>query len=308
MKYMDFRFSNVCNFRCRSCGPQLSSRWNADAKKIWPRSWDKTWNGPAILKVVNNSTVNWEEIEGLLPDLEEIYFAGGEPLIMEEHYRILKLLEDKELYHVNLRYNTNFSEMKFKGQDVMKIWNKFQRVEVGASLDASYKRGEYMRKGQEWDQVIRNRERMLKVCPDVRFYLSVTISLMNVWHLPDFHREWVEKGYIKVNEINDNILIFPNYYRIQVLPEKYKAKIRAKYKEYIEGYLSQQKENDRALRCFNSTLTFLDQKDMTNELPALREYTQVLDEIRGENFEEVFPELKGIMEGPTENRFNEFRE
>jgi len=321
MKYMDFRFSNVCNFRCRSCGPQLSSRWHADTKKIWP-----SWKGPAIIKIVNRSEgvggrlkkaldvknaikqINdddWELIESLLPDLEEIYFAGGEPLIMEEHYRILKLLDDKKLYHVRLKYNTNFSQMKFKGQDVMKIWNKFKTVWVGASLDDSYERGEYIRKGQKWERAVENRKRMMKVCPDVMFFLSVTVSLMNVWHLPDFHREWIKKGFIIADDLHDNILLFPNYYRIQILPEEYKSKIRIKYKKYIE-WLKEQEASDRAIRSFTNILTFLDQKDMTSELPAFREYTRMMDEIRGENFEETFPELKGIMDGPVANNFSQY--
>ena len=34
LPYWDFRFSNICNFKCRSCGPQLSSGWYGDTKKI----------------------------------------------------------------------------------------------------------------------------------------------------------------------------------------------------------------------------------------------------------------------------------
>ena len=77
--------------------------------------------------------------------LEEIYFAGGEPLIMEEHYRILKKLDERKMYHVRLKYNTNFSQMTFKKLDVMEIWNRFESVKIGASLDGMGKRGEYLR-------------------------------------------------------------------------------------------------------------------------------------------------------------------
>ena len=60
--------------------------------------------------------------------LEEIYFAGGEPLIMEEHYRILKKLDERKMYHVRLKYNTNFSQMVYKGLDVMEMWSRFDSV------------------------------------------------------------------------------------------------------------------------------------------------------------------------------------
>ena len=58
--------------------------------------------------------------------MEEVYFAGGEPLIMEEHYRILQRLVEKKMFHVRLKYNTNFSQGIYKGVDVLKEWDKFE--------------------------------------------------------------------------------------------------------------------------------------------------------------------------------------
>ena len=79
---------------------------------------------------------------------------------MEEHYRILKKLDERKMYHVRLKYNTNFSQMVFKKLDVMEIWNRFESVKIGASLDGMGKRGEYLRKGQSWEQVEENRKRI----------------------------------------------------------------------------------------------------------------------------------------------------
>ena len=57
---------------------------------------------------------------------------------------------------------------------------------------------ELMRKGCDWDKIVNNRQRMLQVCPDVDFYISPTVSLMNVLHVPDFHKDWVEQGLLKL--------------------------------------------------------------------------------------------------------------
>ena len=84
-------------------------------------------------------------------------------------------------------------------------------------------RGEYIRKGQDWTQTERNRERMLKVCPDVDFYISPTLSIMNSFHLPDFHRDWMDKGFLRAIDLNVNILQGPEYYRIDMLPQHMKA-------------------------------------------------------------------------------------
>lgn len=290
MRYLDIRFSNICNFRCRSCGPQLSSRWHSDAIKIFP-----DYKNPAIIRPYTDPEKLWKQIEPLIPRLEEVYFAGGEPLIMEEHYRILKILDEKKLYHVRLKYNTNFSQMKYKGQDVMEIWNKFNKVQVGASLDDSYERGEYIRKGQDWQEVMENRKRLLEVCPTVEFFISATISLMNVWHIPDFHKEWVKLGFITSNGFNANLLLDPMYYRIQVLPQHLKDQIKIKYRKYIKEELEGKQETDRTIKAFECIITFMEQEDLTSELPTFRKRTNALDRIREEKFVDVFPELEELI-------------
>ena len=78
----------------------------------------------------------WRQIEPLLPALEEVYFAGGEPLVMEEHERILRFLIDRRLFHVRLIYNTNFSVMAYRGSDFVRMWDRFETVRIGARLDA----------------------------------------------------------------------------------------------------------------------------------------------------------------------------
>jgi len=271
----------------------LSSRWHADTVKLWGK-----WDGPAIIRPTEDPEELWSQIEPLIPHVKEFYFAGGEPLIMEEHYRILKILDEKKLYHVHLRYNTNLSEMKYKGQDVMEIWNKFDRVMIGASLDDSYERGEYIRKGQKWKQTEENIVRLNEVCTgdNVYFFISATVSILNVWHLPDFHREWVDKGYIQIDAFHSNMLLFPDRLRIQALPQKYKDAVVEKYRKYIDEYLVPS-GSERAVTCFEGIINFINKEDKTGELPDLKWHMDKMDEIRGESLEETFPELKGIFDG-----------
>jgi sulfatase maturation enzyme AslB (radical SAM superfamily) len=84
----------------------------------------------------------WEQMQEHIPYLEQIYFAGGEPLIMEEHYRILKELVKREMFNVKLIYNTNFSRLNLKDEDVLDYWKLFNNVSIGASLDAMGPRAE----------------------------------------------------------------------------------------------------------------------------------------------------------------------
>jgi radical SAM protein with 4Fe4S-binding SPASM domain len=288
LRYYDIRFSNVCNFRCRSCGSIFSSNWyNETVQMHGPQP------HPRIMYAGRNEEDMWDQMQRHIPFLEQIYFAGGEPLIMEEHYRLLNELVRLGRFDVRLIYNTNFSKLNYKDQDVLELWNKFDNVAVGASLDGSGTRGEYMRKGQDWEQTVENRRRMLEICPKVDFYISATVSIYNVLHIVDFHREWVDLGLIKPQDFNVNILQSPNDLRIDALPQEVKQQVRDKINQHLE-WLEPIDKLSRATTGFRAMLTFMDAEEKQDLLPKFFEKTFRLDNLRGENFYNTFPELEGL--------------
>jgi MoaA/NifB/PqqE/SkfB family radical SAM enzyme len=285
--FMDIRFSNVCNFRCRMCGPHASSSWHDDAAKLWENA-----SHEKLLTPTTDPSELWRQIEPLIPDLEEICFAGGEPLLMDEHYQILNLLVDKGLTGVRIRYNTNFSVMSHKGQDVMALWDRFRDVEVAASLDGLERRGEYLRKGIIWDQVLRNRERLRTACPRVNFRVRATLNIMNSLHLPDMHARLLETGFIEPGEFWFHHLSDPEEYRVQVLPKPLKTLAAEKFERHAETLLRAYDSRIKGeAQAFASARSFFEAEDRTNRLPQFRERTAKLDEMRGESFADVFPEL-----------------
>ena len=176
---------------------------------------------PVLNYAGRTETDMWEQLEPHLDYVEHIYFAGGEPLLMEEHYRILEELLQRGRTDVRLTYNTNFTHTDLKGRSVFEYWKQFKSVAVGASLDDSGSRGEYIRKGSEWSTLEQNRRLMLATCPEVDFYISPTLSILNAQHLPEFHRDWVAKGLIKPQDLKINILQNPAHYRIDIAPAEY---------------------------------------------------------------------------------------
>ena len=291
MTYWDIRFSNLCNLRCRSCGHIFSSQWYQDQAKLAGGDWKKL-NKPLIY-AGRTETDMWEQLEPHLDYVEQIYFAGGEPLLMEEHYHILEELVKRKRFDVRLIYNTNFTHTQLKDKSVFDYWNQFDSVAVGASLDASGARGEYIRKGTDWAVVEQNRRDMLKICPQVDFYISPTLSIMNAWHLPDFHRDWVEKGLLRAQDLNVNILQDPYEYRIDIATPEYKQQLLEKYQAHIE-WLRPQDHLHRATVGFESAMTYMMATDNTQLIAKFWEKTLQLDEIRKENILEVIPELKAL--------------
>jgi len=291
MTYWDIRFSNLCNLKCRSCGHIFSSQWYQDQAKLAGGNWKE--RNTVMNYAGRTETDMWEQLIPHLDYVEQIYFAGGEPLLMEEHYRILDELVKRKRFDVRLIYNTNFTHTDLKGNSVFEYWKQFDSVAVGASLDASYERGEYIRKGTDWAVVEQNRRDMLAICPGVDFYISPTLSIMNALHLPDFHREWVEKGLLNPQDLNVNILQDPVQYRIDIAPLDYKQQIKQKFEAHLE-WLRPQDPLQRATVGFESAINYMMTTDNTHLIDTFWRKTHELDGIRKENILDVIPELKAL--------------
>jgi radical SAM protein with 4Fe4S-binding SPASM domain len=291
MSYWDIRFSNLCNLSCRSCGHIFSSSWHQDQSKLAGNDWAIK---NSVLNYAGRTEIDmWEQLVPHLDYVEQIYFAGGEPLMMKEHYNILDELERRGRFDVRLIYNTNFTHTRLKDREVFDYWRKFRSVAVGASLDAQGPRAEYIRKGTRWDQVERNRRTMMEICPNVDFYISPTLSILNALHLPDFHRDWVEKGLIKAQDLNVNILQDPAHLRIDIATDKYKQKINDKLQDHL-AWLRPQDSLNRATVGFESAVNFMNTTDNTVLIPKFWQKMTELDRIRKEELLLVIPELSEL--------------
>jgi len=286
--YLDFRFSNVCNLRCRYCGPELSSNWFNDAVKS---SFNQT-PTEQVIQIRKDVEGFMEEFETMLPHIEQIYWAGGEPIIMDEHWHIMNRLVELGKTDIRIFYNTNFTKLKYKQHNVIDLWKNFKHISVGASLDAEGARGEYQRKGTNWDDVVANIEELRSRAPEIDFYVSATVSAYNAWHVTDFHRSWVEKGYIKAGDWYVNVLLNNQRFRMSVLPENLKEEIKYKWQKHL-NWLEPQDHIGRATEGYRSAIKFLDD-DHTNLLEEFKKFNAEFDQLRGENFADVFPELKNI--------------
>lgn len=292
MTYWDVRFSNLCNLSCRSCGHIFSSSWYQDQAKLAGEDWAR--RNRALNIAGKDPQDMWNQLLPHIDHVQQIYFAGGEPLMMDEHYRILEELERRGRFDVRLIYNTNFTHVKLKDRSVFDYWRRFQSVSVGASLDAMGPRAEYIRKGTDWAVIEQNRRDMMRICPEVDFYISPTLSIMNAWHLPDFHRSWTEHGFIRAQDLNVNILQDPAYYRLDIASIKYKQRIRIKFEEHLEWLRSQDSLN-RATVGYESAIKFMMTNDNTDLLNTFWRYTYQLDELRGEKILQSLPELEALL-------------
>jgi hypothetical protein len=132
LKYWDFRFSNLCNYKCRSCGPRYSSSWVPDYKKLGWADQEKVWS----IESVENQT-NYDFLKDQVKHVQKVYFAGGEPLLMPEHWDTLDLLVENKRFDVKISYNTNCSTLTYGGKNALDYWRQWEdwKIEVWPSID-----------------------------------------------------------------------------------------------------------------------------------------------------------------------------
>jgi hypothetical protein len=237
----------------------------------------------------------WEQMQPHVPFLEQIYFAGGEPLIMEEHNRILRMLIETGNTKVRLIYNTNLTELKFKKENVIDLWKHFPQVCVAASLDDMGERAAVIRSGTDWKQVEQNIRDIKRECPHIDFMISPTLSMMNIWNFVKFHRYMIDQGFIQPKDFNLNILQGPRGYRIDVLPMDIKLKFKAEFEEHIE-WLKSRDTLQRATGGFEGAVKFMMETDNSHLLGEFWNQVCDLDWSRKESLISVVPELEQILQ------------
>ncbi len=297
--YWDIRFSNLCNLRCRSCSYTASSAWFEDAKALGPVRTRKT--GAAVIRVQHTARL-LKELEPYYSSLEKVIFAGGEPLLMDENYDILDNLERLQKYETELHFITNLTTLNYKGRDILKIWNKFKNLFVTVSLDGSGDRCEYLRKGLKWKAVLKNLESLKENCPNARLSINCTVSVFNILHITDFHRELVEKNFISPEMLQLCFLYEPSYYSVKILPSEMKKHAIKKIITHIhwlktrEPFHNLQGFNMHAERFFQweNCIKYIREGDRTHLIPKFIAFTEKLDALRNENCLEIFPELKPL--------------
>lgn len=157
----DYRFSNLCNFKCRMCGDMLSSAWESEQRANNMIDWTNpknAWMQPAVRKQITQfqDTQIEQEFSGAVEAhrVEEVYWVGGEPLMYEQHWRYMqRIIELGDGQNVYARYNTNLSRVNYRGIDLYSdILAHVRDWQICASLDGTGATGEYIRTGLRYDQ------------------------------------------------------------------------------------------------------------------------------------------------------------
>lgn len=204
----DYRFSNLCNFKCRTCGDMLSSSWETEQKKhnmTNLKDPKNNWMLPEVRKEITkfqDTQIEKEFAEAVEEHrIEEIYWVGGEPLMYEQHWRYMKrIVELGDGPRLYARYNTNLSRIRYKGISLAEdILPNIRDWQICASLDGTGAIGEYIRTGLKYDEFVDNFRTLLPLARNKRMMrLDYTLTLPGMFDVANMQK--------LANELNVEIL------------------------------------------------------------------------------------------------------
>jgi len=205
-KNIDIRFSNICNLKCIMCGP-LSSHLH---------------NNGVVIKIEDNFL---EQLKKHLKEIKQVYFAGGEPLIMDEHYSLVEYLSEAKP-DTKLVYSTNLQVLEKGKYKVLELWKKFTSpVLVAVSCDGLFDKGSEIRENFDTTKFINN-IRLLRE-NNIEYKISYTVGSYNVADIPLFLKQAKELDLVDSleNITFSNLVNIPKKYNIQSLPFSQKQKV-----------------------------------------------------------------------------------
>lgn len=275
-KFIELRLGNLCNLRCRTCNPVSSSQWaqqyqNLKSQLTFITNYDRKINSSWT-----ESDNFWEDLLSHSSDLQLIYINGGEPTLVEKHWKYLERLIEKGFNErITLWYNINMTNLPDK---LIDLWKQFKRVQISCSIDDLGIRNDYIRTGSKWSSVTENLDKLqsLEWC---EVSICQTISWLNVYYMNEFNDFMKNRGlHVHLNYVYD-----PEFLSIKNLPVSIKKVVLEKcstLKEYDLNTLKHHLAGDSNLDLFKQGLKF----------------NLKLDEYNKRTFSESFPEWNNILQ------------
>jgi sulfatase maturation enzyme AslB (radical SAM superfamily) len=248
----------------------------------------------------------FEFITNNIKEIKEIEFAGGEPFLINDYFKIINILKDNNNRNVKLRFHTNCSTLHVKGQYIPDLLKGFKNIFIMCSVDGYKKANDYSRKGSVYSKIIKNMLQLKKDLPHAYIRLVPTVSILTIYSLPFLYIDLLANNIINYKDISLRPLYGPKYLNIQTLelPEKikilkfYQFFITSLYKKLSSNLYNkwfQNKEIKHFINEFNGIINFMFKQNLEfNRKDFITNITR-LDSIRNENYCYIYPETAHLV-------------
>ncbi len=300
---LDLRLGNTCNLQCVMCRPRDSSKWLNDSKKLSDTLVSPVAKADWAHKSTSISTTDmfdWferestqESLNSFLGDIRHIIFGGGEPLLIKEHEAfITSLVESGNSKNIELRYHTNGTILN---EHFIDLWNQFKEVELMISIDDWGDRNNYVRYPAQWSTILKNLDRLDATPDNIIVNILTTVHAMNVYNLPDFAMQLLQRGWKKICRRTDGLFVigtvhWPKYMSTKTLTPLMKAEVINHWDSF-----SELATNVRWQTRIKPQIEFMLSGDDSFMMPDLLDYIQKLDSMRPLKFSELYEDYYKIL-------------
>lgn len=282
---MNVGLSNTCNLKCRICYNALSSRIEQEDIALGNIAAPLTKSFES-----SNFELIMDDIKDKLLSLESIHFFGGEPLLIKSHYDLLDHLLEHNKTDIFLLYHTNLHALKFKEKSIINYWSKFPKMSIAVSLDDNHKRGEYIRHGMIWNNVIKNIHTVKNDLPHVNMRVATTVSVYNALHVTELHKDLLETGLFNCSEIEVHDAL-GDLNESRMLPIELKQVAIENINNFV-SYIEKYPDHESLANNYKEIIRHIMSEDKEYLLPEFLARTEKIDKYRKESFFDVFLELK----------------
>ena len=302
---MEIKLNNLCNLKCRMCNPLDSTSWQ-DWDKVVPfYKKENNYLVPTVERLVkkpgqyigpfDDTDRWWDSFEKLIPHFKRVEFAGGEPLMDPQHYKILDMLKPYGK-NIEIKYATNGTTLGIsKGRTIHDYWPYFRSVAVNVSIDGIHDVYNYIRGNGDFRQVVANIREIQKIPNVSRVVGAFTAQAGNILQAAECIDYFINSMGIV---FYSHRVSYPNCLSAQVLPNDLKALAITKLlavKSQIDEWEAIKKNpllGKITHQQIQDNINYLQAKDMSHLWPEFVEFNKQLDASRGQNLFDVIPEFK----------------
>lgn len=300
--YFDLRFGNLCNLKCRMCGPTESSSWYKDFEKLYGIEFDSTgydWF---------NKKSFWQYLEDYIPHIKQIYMLGGEPTLIDAHYSFLqKCIDAGYSNQISLEYNSNITNIHRKCFD---LWKHFKHVLFSCSIDGVGLVNDYIRYPSKWDSIFNNIKKLEDSNQsNLTVWIIVSVSILNIYYLDEIIKWQLSQRFKNINKTNTDHPLFsshpvyvPNYMSVKVLPKDVKEQVAIKLRSvytwannFLNDHIDKENIMSYIIREVEGHIKLMMSEDHSHLLDTFWNINNKLDKIRDQHIENFLPQFVELL-------------
>lgn len=304
---MELKLNNLCNLKCRMCHPMDSTSWNdwEQVEEFYERDNNIMFHivnehnlkNKPFLDKFQDSPEWWASLEKNLPHFRRVEFAGGEPLMDPQHYRILDMLQPYA-NQIEIKYATNLSMLGKGERTVWNYWPKFKSVAVNVSIDGIGNTYEYIRGNANWNTLVNNIRQIQTMTNISRIVGAVTVQVSNALQLADMVEYFLnDLGIV----FHTHRVAYPKELSVQVLPTDIKTTVTERLREVsarVPEFKLVKQYPELLLytrRQIQDNINYIWAKDEEYRWKDCVDFNHRLDTTRKQCFEEITPEFKNYV-------------